>query len=85
MSHKFNMLVLSAAAKAGPNSHAAKIYGVIEENGKPGFSRVYTAIDRLAMDGLLSETCEDGDTKRWRLFTVSAAGRAALAENGGDG
>lgn len=79
---KFEELALSALVKAGSNSHAAKVYEVLEATqSKPqAFAALYTALDRLAKKGMVSETKDENDPRGKRLFTITGEGRRALSE-----
>jgi DNA-binding PadR family transcriptional regulator len=80
---KFEELTLLALMKAGPDAHAAKVYGVMEERlGKiPNFAALYTALDRMTKKKLIRERRSGaGDGKPKRLFTITAEGRRALDE-----
>lgn len=80
---KFEELTLLALMKAGPDSHAAKVYAAMEEKlGKvPNFAALYTALDRMAKKKLVTERQSSGKHGRAkRLFTISGEGRHALDE-----
>lgn len=79
---KFEEITLSALIKAGPRSHAAKVYGILEitQRKAPPFAALYTALDRMAKKGLVSETKDDDDPRAKRLFTITGEGRRALEE-----
>ncbi|WP_267550438.1 PadR family transcriptional regulator [Rhizobium rhizogenes] len=80
---KFEEIALLALVKAGPDAHAAKVYQVIEDTQPkpPAFAALYTALDRMATKGLVTETKEATDKRAKRLFTISAEGRRALTES----
>ncbi|XNO40673.1 PadR family transcriptional regulator (plasmid) [Sinorhizobium meliloti] len=79
---KFEELTLGALIKAGPRSHAAKVYGVFEQTQEkvPPFAALYTALDRMAKKGLVSETKDENDPRGKRLFTITGEGRRSLDE-----
>lgn len=79
---KFEELTLLALLKAGPDAHAAKVYNVLESSleKKPQFAALYTALDRLAKKGMVSETKDENDARAKRLFTITVDGRKALLE-----
>lgn len=79
---KFEELALLALVRAGPGSHAAKVYNVLEKTQKnpPQFAALYTALDRLSKKGMVSETKDDSDGRGKRLFTITGAGQRALRE-----
>jgi DNA-binding PadR family transcriptional regulator len=79
---KFEELTLLALIRAGSDSHAAKVFNALEETlpKAPQFAALYTALDRLAKKGMVSETKDDNDPRGKRLFTITGAGRLALAE-----
>ncbi|UVK38903.1 PadR family transcriptional regulator [Mesorhizobium sp. AR10] len=79
---KFEELTLLALVRAGPASHAAKVYNALEEGlpKTPQFAALYTALDRLAKKGMVSETKDKDDPRGKRLFTITGAGRVALSE-----
>ncbi|MGT2445914.1 PadR family transcriptional regulator (plasmid) [Ensifer adhaerens] len=79
---KFEELTLSALIKAGPDSHAAKVYSIFESTQKkaPSFAALYTALDRMAKKGLVSERKDENDARAKRLFTITGQGRRALDE-----
>lgn len=79
---KFEEIALLALVKSGPRSHAAKVFRVIEDTQEklPAFAALYTALDRMAAKGLVSETKDSNDKRAKRLFTISAEGQRALSE-----
>ncbi len=79
---KFEEIALLALVKAGPRSHAAKVYKVLEDTQKkpPAFAALYTALDRMATKKLVTEEKDGADKRAKRLFTISAEGRRALSE-----
>jgi DNA-binding PadR family transcriptional regulator len=85
---KFEELTLLALMKAGPDSHAAKVYAAMEEkfqkmsNSKvPNFAALYTALDRMTKKKLVKERRSSGANGRAkRLFTITGEGRRALDE-----
>ncbi|MGO8186979.1 PadR family transcriptional regulator [Rhizobium leguminosarum] len=79
---KFEELVLLALIKAGPSSQAAKVYEVFEktQSKMPKFAAMYTALDRMANKGLVSERLDETGPKPRRMFTITGAGRLALDE-----
>lgn len=81
---KFEELTLLALIKAGPDSHAAKVYAAMEEKlGKmPNFAALYTALDRMTKKRLVKERQSSGTNGRAkRLFTITGEGRRALDES----
>ena len=46
----------------------------------PGFSSLYTTLDRMAKKKLISESAQT-DGKERRMFTITGAGRQALHES----
>lgn len=79
---KFEELTLLALVRAGPASHAAKVYNALEKglSKTPQFAALYTALDRLAKKGMVSETKDKDDPRGKRLFTITGAGSLALSE-----
>ena len=79
---KFEELALLALIKAGPKSHAAKVYDVLDASLEktPAFAALYTALDRMTKKGFVSETVDDSDKRGKRLFTITGEGRKALDE-----
>lgn len=79
---KFEELTLFALVKAGAQSHAAKVYEVLEatQAKPPAFAALYTALDRMTKKGLVSETKDERDPRAKRLFTITGEGRRALDE-----
>lgn len=79
---KFEELTLLALIKAGPESHAAKVFDVLASSLEkaPQFAALYTALDRMTKKGMVSETRDENDKRAKRLFTISGAGRRALDE-----
>ncbi len=79
---KFEELALGALLKAGPDAHAAKVYKVLEDTQKkvPPFAALYTALDRMANKGMVSERKDPNDARGKRLFTITGEGRLAFAE-----
>ena len=79
---KFEELTLLALIRAGPESNAAKVYNVFEENlaEAPQFAALYTALDRMAKKGLVSESRSSSDPRNKRLFSITGEGRTALLE-----
>lgn len=79
---KFEELALLALIRAGPASHAAKVYNALEAGLQkaPQFAALYTALDRLAKKGMVTETKDKADPRGKRLFTITSEGRAALDE-----
>jgi Fe2+ or Zn2+ uptake regulation protein len=79
---KFEELTLGALMKAGPHANAAKVYEVFEAalQKLPPFAALYTALDRLAKKGLVSETKDETDPRGKRLFTITGKGRQAYVE-----
>lgn len=79
---KFEEIALLALVKAGPRSHAAKVYQVIEDTQAkpPAFAALYTALDRMAAKGLVTEAKDAADKRAKRLFTISAEGQQALRD-----
>lgn len=79
---KFEEIALLALIRAGPDAHAAKVYEVLEETQSkpPAFAALYTALDRMAGKGLVSETKDPNDKRAKRLFTITGEGRRALSE-----
>jgi DNA-binding PadR family transcriptional regulator len=80
---KFEELTLLALMKAGPDSHAAKVYAAMEEklSKVPNFAALYTALDRMAKKRLVKERQSSGKEGRAkRLFTITGEGRLALDE-----
>lgn len=79
---KFEELTLLALVRAGPESHAARVYNIFEASldKTPQFAALYTALDRLAKKGLVSESKSESDPRNKRLFTITGEGRAALDE-----
>lgn len=78
---KFEELTLLALVKAGPDSHAAKVYGEMEAalDKVPPFAALYTALDRMTKKKLVRERRSRGDEGRpKRLFTITGQGRHAL-------
>jgi len=79
---KFEEIALLALMKAGPRAHAAKVYQVIEntQTKPPAFAALYTALDRMAAKGLVTEAKDATDKRAKRLFTISAKGHQALCD-----
>lgn len=79
---KFEELTLSALIKAGPDANAAKVFAVLESvlEKVPPFAALYTALDRLAKKGLVSETRDSDDPRKRRLFSITRSGLAAYGE-----
>jgi hypothetical protein len=79
---KLEELTLMAALRAGSDSHAAKIFAVMEDNGVKGtqFAAVYTTLDRMAKKGFFTERTDATDPRSKRLFTITGEGRKALDE-----
>lgn len=80
---KFEELTLLALMRAGPHSHAAKVFGVLESSlEKPvQFAALYTALDRMTKKGMVSETKDADDKRAKRLFTITGEGRRAVDES----
>ena len=83
---KFEELTLGALVRAGPDSHAAKVYTVLEgslqkaNSNVPPFAALYTALDRMSKKGLVCESKDEKDKRGKRLFTITGEGRRALDE-----
>lgn len=79
---KFEELTLLALVKAGPRAHAAKVYDMFVKTQPkaPAFAALYTAIDRMARKGMVSEDKDEMDLRGKRLFTITAEGQRALRE-----
>jgi DNA-binding PadR family transcriptional regulator len=80
---KFEELTLLALLRAGPDAHAAKVYGAMQEklDKVPNFAALYTALDRMAKKKLVKERQSSADAGRpKRLFTITGEGRRALDE-----
>jgi DNA-binding PadR family transcriptional regulator len=80
---KFEELTLLSLLKAGPDSHAAKVYAAMEEklDKVPNFAALYTALDRMAKKHLVKEKrSSGGEGRAKRLFTITGEGRRALDE-----
>ena len=79
---KFEELTLLALIKAGPESHAAKVFEVLEGSlpNTTAFAALYTALDRMVKKGLVSESKDENDKRAKRLFTITGEGRRALDE-----
>ena len=82
---EFEQLVLLAALRLGDDAYAPRIAEVLEERAGREMSRgtLYAALDRLEERGMLEWEKESPTERRAgarrRRFTVTAAGRQALA------
>jgi DNA-binding PadR family transcriptional regulator len=80
-------LLLLAVLRLGPDAFGLQIARELEERAGRRLSRgaLYTSLDRLEDKGLLrwklTAGGDDRDGLPRRLYTVSAAGRAALRES----
>jgi DNA-binding PadR family transcriptional regulator len=79
---KLEELTLMAALRAGSEALPSEIYQRVQGGQKSAaFGAVYTTLTRLTVKGFLKETVRRDDAGRERrAFTISAGGRAALAE-----
>lgn len=74
---------LMALVRAGPASHAAKVYDVLEESipNPPQFASLFITLNRMADKGLVTAKKDDSTGRTLRLFTISGEGVRALNES----
>lgn len=74
---------LMALVRAGPASHAAKVYNVLEESlpNPPQFASLFITLNRMAEKGLVSAKKDASGGRAKRLFTITGEGEAALRES----
>lgn len=75
-------MTLMALVRAGPASHAAKVYNVLEERvpNAPQFASLFITLNRMAEKGLVSAKKDDSGGRAKRLFTITGEGELALRE-----
>lgn len=74
---------LLALVRAGPASHAAKVYNVLEQSlpNPPQFASLFITLNRMAEKGLVSAKKDDSGGRAKRLFTITGEGQLALRES----
>lgn len=78
---KLEELTLMACVRAGDEAVPSAIYErVLQGQESAAFGAVYTTLTRLAKKGMLAEGVRLEAGRERRVFTITGAGRKALAE-----
>jgi len=82
---EFEMLILAAVLRAGPEAYGAAVFSEVDGTGRPvSMGAVYTTLHRLEERGLISSQVGDPTPvrggRRKKLYRLTPAGHESLQE-----